>query len=333
MATREERKRLAGETLLVIDTGILPISSQVDMDISSLIYESVADTSSYPELLSIPQPLPKKKGIQTEFCVLNTTTLGAARDLLIECDDANDDSDDSEVSKKNDDKQFDERDMKKKKKFLMTEQTPKISVAVLNFASAKNPGGGFRKGSMAQEESLALNSALYACLKDDKMYEYHRNQSNDGLYSDWVIFSPNVPIFRNEIDGSFIEPWPCSIITCPCINKKLEKSNLEGSKKSKMKKQSLSSQRTKSGSEPQLQKRAKRMLRVLAAHHDGHIVLGAWGCGVFGNDPNTIAKIFSDLLRTDETFVNRWPKVVFAVLDRSETGRTFQAFKDVFYES
>merc|ERR1712232_523431 len=100
----------------------------------------------------------------------------------------------------------------------------------------------------------------------------------------------------------------------------------------KKKKQSLSNEGTKSGSEPQLQKRAKRMLRVLAAHHDGHIVLGAWGCGVFGNDPDTIAQIFSDLLRTDETFVNRWPKVVFAVLDRSGTGKTFQAFQNIFCE-
>ena len=37
-------------------------------------------------------------------------------------------------------------------------------VAALNFASAKNPGGGFLGGSQAQEESLARSSALYASL-------------------------------------------------------------------------------------------------------------------------------------------------------------------------
>ena len=38
------------------------------------------------------------------------------------------------------------------------------NVAALNFASAKNPGGGFRKGAQAQEECLARCSALYSSL-------------------------------------------------------------------------------------------------------------------------------------------------------------------------
>src|SRR5258705_8268933 len=37
-------------------------------------------------------------------------------------------------------------------------------VAVLNFASAKNPGGGFLGSARAQEEDLARASALYPCL-------------------------------------------------------------------------------------------------------------------------------------------------------------------------
>lgn len=44
-------------------------------------------------------------------------------------------------------------------------------VGVLNFASAKNPGGGFLNGALAQEESIAVGSGLYETqLKNEKYY-------------------------------------------------------------------------------------------------------------------------------------------------------------------
>ena len=68
-------------------------------------------------------------------------------------------------------------------------------VAALNFASARNPGGGFLTGARAQEESLARASGLYAMLLDDPMYDHHRSRK-DPLYTAWVIYSPDVPVFR-----------------------------------------------------------------------------------------------------------------------------------------
>lgn len=61
----------------------------------------------------------------------------------------------------------------------------------LNFASAKNPGGGFLGGAQAQEEALARESALYACIRERPMYRL--NRSRDMLYSDAMIYSPGVP--------------------------------------------------------------------------------------------------------------------------------------------
>jgi uncharacterized protein (TIGR02452 family) len=74
---------------------------------------------------------------------------------------------------------------------------------VLNFASAKNPGGGFLNGARAQEESLARSSALYPCLRKSGMYDHHR-ASGDCLYTDWMIVSPEVPVYRDDETGALL---------------------------------------------------------------------------------------------------------------------------------
>src|SRR5688572_27665328 len=85
-------------------------------------------------------------------------------------------------------------------------------VAALNFASAKNPGGGFLGGSRAQEESLARSSALYAAIRDNPMYDHHRRGS-DAMYSNYAIYSPDVPVFKDDGGNLLEEPWVCSFIT------------------------------------------------------------------------------------------------------------------------
>jgi len=72
---------------------------------------------------------------------------------------------------------------------------------VLNFASAKNPGGGFLRGARAQEESLARASALYECIRGSAMYAHHRAHG-DCIYTDWMIHSPEVPVFRDDDNGA-----------------------------------------------------------------------------------------------------------------------------------
>src|SRR5439155_6866731 len=91
-------------------------------------------------------------------------------------------------------------------------------VAVLNFASAKNPGGGFLSGSQAQEESLARSSALHASLlRAWAFYERHR-ASPSLLYSDAMILSPGCPVFRGD-DGSLLEePQTATFITSAAPN-------------------------------------------------------------------------------------------------------------------
>lgn len=182
-------------------------------------------------------------------------------------------------------------------------------VAALNFASAKNPGGGFLSGARAQEESIARASGLYAMLLDDPMYDHHR-ALRDPLYTTWVIYSPDVPVFRLD-DGQLLdEPYFCSFLTSPAVNV------------------GALHHRDRRGDEIRrvMEERVGRVLGVAAVHGHEVLVLGAWGCGVFRNDPGMIAELFQVALAG--RFRGAFTHVVFAVLDPS--GDTIGAFEQVF---
>lgn len=181
-------------------------------------------------------------------------------------------------------------------------------VAALNFASAKNPGGGFRTGARAQEESLARASALFPCLAAvPEYYEFHRAQ-RDLLYSDRVIYSPRVPVFRDD-DGRLLdEPYEVSILTAAAPNRGAVLRN-----------QPDSADRIPAV----LTARAWRVLEVAAAHGQRRLVLGAWGCGVFRNDPNVVAASFAEALARAAGWFDQ---VVFAVLDRTPGAQVHAAF-------
>jgi uncharacterized protein (TIGR02452 family) len=187
----------------------------------------------------------------------------------------------------------------------------------LNFASAKNPGGGFLSGSQAQEESLARSSALYACLLPMReMYERNR-ESGTCLYSDYMAYSPSVPMFRDD-DGTLLdEPYPLSIITAPAVN-------------------TGALQRNEPGKMPLVRETmANRLAKLLwVAHQQGHrtLILGAWGCGVFRNDPAMIADLFAEALGPGGRCAGWFDHVTYAVYDRSETQPALTAFQSRFAE-
>ncbi|WP_228372266.1 TIGR02452 family protein [Chryseobacterium gregarium] len=88
----------------------------------------------------------------------------------------------------------------------------------LNFASAKNPGGGFMNGAEAQEESLARTSGLYeSLLKGWTYYETHRAMKSC-FYTDTMIYSPKVPVFRKDKGELLRKPVLCNFITSPAVN-------------------------------------------------------------------------------------------------------------------
>ncbi len=180
---------------------------------------------------------------------------------------------------------------------------------ILNFASAKNPGDGFLSGARAQEESIARASALYPCLKGKPMYGYHR-RLRDFLYTDYAIYSPFVPVFRDDDDTLLEEPYLASIITAPAVNA----GALERSRQDEVL--------------PAMQRRIDKVLHIGIEQGHASIVLGAWGCGVFKNDPGTIARLFKEALQ--DRFRGAYQQVVFAVLNTSRKRDTLQAFENEF---
>ena len=71
------------------------------------------------------------------------------------------------------------------------------SPVALNFASARHPGGGFLNGARAQEESLCRASGLIACINGNPMYQHHASMSG-GFYTNYAIYSPAVPVFKDD---------------------------------------------------------------------------------------------------------------------------------------
>jgi uncharacterized protein (TIGR02452 family) len=185
-------------------------------------------------------------------------------------------------------------------------------VCCLNFASAKNPGGGFLSGSQAQEESIARSSGLYACLQTMReMYEHNRRRSTS-LYSDHMIYSPGVPVFRDD-DGRLLEsPYTIAIITAPAVNAGAVRQN---------ERQNIPLIR------PTLASRLEKILWVAARYNHERLVLGAWGCGVFANDPAEIAELFAEALGTGGKFGGVFRETVYAVYDRSSGQEVLGAFR------
>jgi uncharacterized protein (TIGR02452 family) len=188
-------------------------------------------------------------------------------------------------------------------------------LACLNFASAKNPGGGFLNGSLAQEEALACASGLYPCLLKAPEY-YERNRANrSALYLDLVIYSPLVPFFRDDTGALIEKRILASVITAPAPNAGAI---------------TLNEPASLSQIELTMRRRAELVLEIAKAHQVDQLVLGAWGCGVFRNDPKTVAHIFADFLKPAGKFAGVFDDVVFAVFDRSEGEATYRAFAEEF---
>ncbi|WP_327233111.1 TIGR02452 family protein [Streptomyces sp. NBC_01317] len=189
------------------------------------------------------------------------------------------------------------------------------AVAVLNFSSARNPGGGYLNGAQAQEEALCRASALYTTLlRAPEFYAHHR--ANRGpFYTDRVIHSPGVPVFRDDRGRFLAAPYQVGFLTSAAPNAGVI---------------ARSAPDEVSRIPAALAARAERVLETAVAGGYRRLVLGAWGCGVFRNDPSQVAEAFRAPLTGGGRFAGHFDEIVFGVLDRTPGATTLGAFRRVF---
>lgn len=198
---------------------------------------------------------------------------------------------------------------------LRLKQEGAAHLGCLNFASAKNPGGGFLTGAQAQEEALARSSSLYDCLLTQPSY-YESNRSRRScIYLDLVIVSPGVPFIRDDGGMLLEEPVIATVITSPAPNAGAVAANESDAVPMII---------------PALRRRAEMVLRVAVVHGVRNLVLGAWGCGVFRNDPAAVADAFHQLLQPGGAYHGRFQRVVFAVYTSPRERVNFDAFHAAF---
>ncbi|MCL2424072.1 MAG: TIGR02452 family protein [Micrococcales bacterium] len=184
-------------------------------------------------------------------------------------------------------------------------------VGVMVFASATKPGGGWRNGSLAQEEAICYASLLPFSLEsvEAQFYGPSRTDKNSYFYTSRGVYSAAVPVIRDDA-GRWLDDRPrvdCFTVAAPNV--------------SAMKQNLGSVDRPRVADD--LRTKMRNTLRALGAGGCTTIVLGAFGCGVFANDPTVVAGIWRDLL-ADPEFADRFPAVVFAIPD--PTSANYQAF-------
>ena len=277
---RNLRAQNAKQTLDIIEKGFYEINNQT-ISLAEPLKASIANTTLYtPDRFALvstqAEALLANKQTKTHINIQNTTTMAAAQALV----------------------------------------DWQTRLGCLNFASAKNPGGGFLGGAQAQEESLARASTLYPTQMKyfSEMYEYNRKQKTY-LYSDYMIFSPDVFFFKDDQDTLLEHPYQMDVLTSPAVNIGAMKQNRP---------QELTQAREV------MMARLDKILSVFVIQGVENLVLGAWGCGVFQNDPEDVAGYFAHYLTGNGKYAQYFNKITFAVLARGKETKNFEAFESAF---
>lgn len=180
-------------------------------------------------------------------------------------------------------------------------------VCVLNFASFKEVGGKFLEGSSAQEECLCRESTLYNVLNTQSDIYYKRlvNKDWNNLYKNEGIYSPGILFLRRIKNWDFTR---CDVLSVAAPNRYAA-----------MRYDKVS----KDENYQALYSRIKYVLDIMEDMKVDIPILGAFGCGVFAQDPIEVASIFRELIESGDY---GFKKVDFAIIDE----KTCDLFKEVF---
>ena len=198
-------------------------------------------------------------------------------------------------------------------------------VAVLNFASASHPGGGVTTGAGAQEESICRCSTLHPCLLAPKMekqfYEPHWHQKN-ALHDDNCIYTPGVTVIKTDTSAPELldesDWYNIDVITCAAPNLR----NFERQKGLLVDKYGCGSITDKGLKQLHI-KRLRRILDIAISNKVESIILGAFGCGAFMNDPRIVADATAEAIKD---YLHAFKNIEFAVFCRTGFEQNYKEF-------
>ena len=206
-----------------------------------------------------------------------------------------------------------------------------LRIAVHNFASATNPGGGVKRGSRAQEEALCRCSTLYPVLNTEenwqRFYSVNRELA-DPLYDDACIYTPEIIICKSDIDRPARLPrdkWDLvDVITIAAPNLREHPNNIYNPGHAK-------SVQVSDEELFEIQETRLRHMFTVVAHHGAEIfVTGAFGCGAFKNNPEVVAQVYKKILPEFDGF---FKEIVFAIYCRPNEIKNFETFKKILERS
>lgn len=184
-------------------------------------------------------------------------------------------------------------------------------VQVLNFASYKNPGGRYMDGSMAQEEAICHGSSLFPVLSYHLLdyYEWNKKHLNKALYLNRGLYSPDILFFDDK--ENFKKKADVITVAAPNFSPGKRYGSVSAKENSKV-----------------LRDRIQFVLDIAVDNFKGDgnstLILGAYGCGVFSQNPYEVATIFKEFLSKPEYQV--FDNVVFAI----PSGKNLDTFREVF---
>ena len=199
--------------------------------------------------------------------------------------------------------------------------------AVLNFASATNPGGGVTRGSSAQEESLCRCSTLYPVLNTPLLWSQYysvNREARNPLYTDSLIYSPGIVICKTDDDyperleeRDWVE---VDVLTCAAPNLRQRPGNIYNPD------DSLAVTIDPAELYELHKKRGKHILTVAASKGVEALVLGAFGCGAFQNDPAVVAEAYKAVIGDYKSYFHY---IEFAIYCRPRETENYEVFSEV----
>ncbi|KAK3386174.1 hypothetical protein B0H63DRAFT_474304 [Podospora didyma] len=174
---------------------------------------------------------------------------------------------------------------------------PRGRIAILNMASPLRPGGGVLSGATSQEESLCRRTTLYPSLRE----EFYRLPEVGGIYTpDVLVFQLNDDDDDDSLEGKidkkadwfFVDVLTAAMLRFPDVDVTEEEKSLEGGEKKRFTRRRYAAEADRE----MVVRKMTAAMRIFKTKGIGRVVLGAWGCGAYGNPVEEVASAWRKVL-------------------------------------